>query len=156
VGERSADHGAAAESHDRHTGRHATSVREPFHQGRDRRNITEAETDAADHARAKPKNPKLMSDDADRAKYESTTPAQRRYNAGLARASPFKPTAPKCGGRAEHNEEQGIHPAEAGHAPVACGCEQFGKECYVLACLGLGATYYTGQRQPEHAEAVGH
>jgi hypothetical protein len=32
VGERRADHGAAAEPHDRHAGRHAAAIREPFHQ----------------------------------------------------------------------------------------------------------------------------
>ena len=85
IGERRADHGAATESHDGHAGRHAAPVRKPFDQRRDRRDVTEAEADAADHAGAEPHQPELMDVDAERAEISrpphqhsaATTPALR-------------------------------------------------------------------------------
>jgi hypothetical protein len=50
IRQRRADHRAAAEAHDRHAGRHAAMVGKPFDQRRHRRDVAEAETDAADHA----------------------------------------------------------------------------------------------------------
>ncbi len=82
IGERRADHGAAAETHDGHAGRHAAAIREPFHQGRDRRDVAEAKPDAAEHAGADPQEPELMGDDTDGAEHQgrrtSTTPRRRR------------------------------------------------------------------------------
>jgi len=97
IGERRADHGAAAETHDGHAGRHAAAIREPFHQGRDRRDVTEAKPDAADHARPDPEEPQLMRDHADRAKHQTTAPAQCCDDAGLARPCALEPAAPECG-----------------------------------------------------------
>ena len=94
VGQRRADHGAAAEAHDRHAGRHAAPVREPFDQRRHRRDVAEAEADAADHARAQPQQPELMRVDADRAEEETAAPAQRRHEARLARARRARASRP--------------------------------------------------------------
>ena len=51
---------AAAEAHDRHAGRHAGPVGKPFDQRRYRRNVADAEADAADHAVAEIDEPELM------------------------------------------------------------------------------------------------
>ena len=53
VGQRRADQGAAAESHDRHAGGHAAPVGEPLDQGGDRRDVAQAEAAAADDARSR-------------------------------------------------------------------------------------------------------
>ncbi len=50
VGERAADHGAAAEAHDGEAGGEAGAVGEPLDQGGDGRDVAEAEADAADDA----------------------------------------------------------------------------------------------------------
>ena len=86
IGQRRADHGAAAEAHDRHAGRHAAAVREPFDQRRDRRDVAEAKADAADHAGTEPHDPELMDVNAEgadrRDRRPSTTPQRRRPCAG--------------------------------------------------------------------------
>ena len=93
-GERAADHGAPAEAHDRHAGRHAAAIREPFDQGRDRRDVAEPEAATADDAGAEPHQPKLMDIDADRGDHEAAAPAERRDDAGLARTDALEPAAP--------------------------------------------------------------
>jgi hypothetical protein len=55
--QRRADERPAAEAHDRHARRHAGAVGEPLHQCRDRRDVAEAQADAADEAIAKPDQP---------------------------------------------------------------------------------------------------
>ena len=66
VGQRGADHRAAAEAHDRHAGGHAAPVGEPLDQRRDRRDVAQAQADAADHARAEPQQPDLVEMNAER------------------------------------------------------------------------------------------
>ena len=78
VRQRRADHGAAAKAHDRHAGRHAAAVREPLDEGRDRRDVAETKTDAADHAGAEPHDPELMDVDAERADQKTAAPAATR------------------------------------------------------------------------------
>ena len=152
VGERSADHGAAAEAHDGHAGCHAAAIREPFHQRRHRRDVAKAEADAADDAGAEPHQPELVGVDADGAKHEAAAPAQCSNYTGLARARAFKPAAPDRGSDAEHHEEERIHPAEAGDPPIAIRRDQFLKQIGAQRRVRNGAR----QRQPEYAEAVGH
>ena len=124
VGERRADHRAAAKAHDRHAGRHAAPVGKPFDQRGDRRDVAEAKADAADHAGAEPHQPELVDVDADCAEHETACPAACGDHARLARAGTFKPAAPECRRYAEHHEEQRVHPAHAGDVPVACGGEK--------------------------------
>jgi hypothetical protein len=52
----SGDERGAAKPHDRHAG----PIGEPFDQGRDRRNVAEAETDAANETIAEIDDPELM------------------------------------------------------------------------------------------------
>src|SRR5215468_5252867 len=111
-GEGRADHGAAAEAHDGHAGRHAAAVREPFDEGRDRRDVAEAEAAAADDARAKPHQPKLVDIDAECRNQKATAPAEGSDHAGSAGPNPFEPTTPDGGRGAEQYKEEGEHPAE--------------------------------------------
>ena len=120
-GKRRADHGAAAEAHDGHAGRHAAAVGEPLDEGRDRRDVAEAEADAADDAGADPHQPELVDVDAERGQQQAAAPAQRRDECRLARADALQPAAPGGGRDAEQHEEERIHPAEVELAPVAVG-----------------------------------
>ena len=96
-----------------------------------------------------------MGVDAERAEQKPAAPAQRRNDAGLARTRALQPAAPNRGRDSEQHEEQRVHPAEAGDAPVAGGGEQFAEQRHVRAGCRL-RTERARQRQPEHAEAVGH
>ncbi len=156
VRQRRADHRAAAKAHDRHAGGHAAPVREPFHQRRHRRDVAEAEADAADHAGAEPEQPKLMRVDADRAEEEATAPADRRHEAGLAGPDTLEPAAPYGSRDAEQHKEQRVHPAHARDLPVASGGEEFLHQRHVGARLRRIQPERTRQRQPEHAEPIGH
>lgn len=156
VGKRSADHRAAAEAHDRHAGRHAAPVGKPFDQRRDRRDVAEAETDAADDAGAEPHQPELMGHDADGSKHDAAAPAAGGNDACLARTRPLEPAAPNGGGRAKQDEEQRIDPAEVGNTPVAGGGEQRRGERQIGASGRGGDPERLGKRQPEDAETICH
>ncbi|WP_342635289.1 MFS transporter, partial [Rhizobium leguminosarum] len=99
----------------------------------DRRDVTEAETDAADDAGTEPHHPELMSDDADGGKNDAAAPAASGNDARLARTGPLEPAAPDGGGRTKQNEKQRIDPAEVGNAPVASRGEQRRGECQIGA-----------------------
>src|SRR5581483_12298396 len=105
-GERRADHRAAAEAHYRETRRHAAAIGEPFDQRRYRRNVAEAQTDAAEHAGAEPDEPELVDVDADRTERHAPAPAHGRHHARLARTGTFEPAAPDRGGDAEPGDEE--------------------------------------------------
>ena len=97
IGERRADHRAAAEAHDRHAGRHAAAVGKPFDQRRDRRNVAEPEADAADHAGAEPEQPELVDGDAEAPRSGSRRPStapRRRRPCAARRAPASRRTAP--------------------------------------------------------------
>ena len=168
-GERRADHGAAAEAHDGHAGRHAAAIGKPLDQGRDRRDVAKPETDAADDAGPEPHQPKLVDIDADRRNHQTAAPAQRRDDAGPARSDALEPTAPDGGRDPEQDEEQRIHPAEIELGPIAVGGEQRVRRYGDLAEEGgrvagtrdglvetLSRADGAPERQPKHAEAVGH
>ena len=156
IGQRRADHGAAAEAHDGHAGRHAAAVREPFDQRRDRRDVAEAKADAADHAGAQPHDPELVDVNAEGADHEAAAPAQRGDDTGFARAGAFKPAAPDRGRDAEHDKEQGVHPAHARDFPVAGGGEEFLHQRNIRTGFRRGQADRARQRQPEHGKSVGH
>ena len=164
-----ADHGAAAEAHDGHAGRHAAAVGKPFDQGRDGGDVAESEAAAADDAGAEPHQPKLMDVDPDRGDEQPAAPADRGNDARLARADPLEPAAPDGSGHAEQHEEECEHPAEVELGPIAIGGEESVPGDGNLAPEG-GGVAGTGdrlvqalrhadraaEREPEHAEAVGH
>ena len=129
------DHRTAAEAHYGHAGGHAAPIREPLDERRDRRDIAEPQTDAADDPRAEPHQPQLVRVYAHRRDQETTAPAKRGHHARLARTSAFKPPTPgRCRKTQQHKEER-VHPAEIELTPVAIGsdkrvqrsCQLFGK-----------------------------
>ena len=97
-----------------------------------------------------------MGVDAERAEEETAAPAQGRYEAGLPRSDVLQPAAPDCGGHAKQHEKQREHPAHAGDLPVAGGGEEFLHQRHVGACFRRTQPERARQRQPEHAEAIGH
>src|SRR5262249_53034590 len=142
--------------HDANAGRHAGAPRKPLPQSGPRKKIPKTKTDTADHAGAEPHDPELMNVDAERADQEPAAPAQRRDDARLARSDTLKPAAPDRRRHTEHHKEQRVHPAEAGDLPIATGGEQLLPERNVRASLALSHSQCARQRQPEHAEAIGH
>src|SRR3982751_5204039 len=71
-------------------------------------------------------------------------------NTRLARTGALEPTTPQRCRAAEKDEEQRVHPAERGDAPVTASGEQFGEEAHVLrAGLGAGACGRERLRQRE-------
>src|SRR5260370_274307 len=97
-----------------------------------------------------------MRNDANGGDHEPAAPAQRRNDAGLARTDALQPSAPDRRGRPEQHEEQRIHPAEARNAPVASRGEKLTDERDIRTGHALVETDGARERQPEHAEAIGH
>ena len=91
--ERRADERAAAESHDRHAGRHAAAIGEPANQRADRRNIAQPQAAAADDAVAEIHEPELVQIDAEPADQIAAAPARGRHGADHARADVLEPLA---------------------------------------------------------------
>ena len=118
IGERRADHRAAAESHDGETGRHAATIRKPLDERRHGRDVTETQSASAEHARPEPEQPDLVQVDADGGNHEPAAPAAGRDDAGFARPFALDPGAEQRGRRAEEHEEQRVHPAERADLPV--------------------------------------
>ena len=119
IGERRADQRAAAKAHDGHAGRHAAPVREPFDQGRHRRDIAKAKTDAADDAEAKPEQPELVDIDGVGADQKTAAPAESGDDARLARTRPFEPAAEDGRRQAEKYDAEFEHDEQIADAPVA-------------------------------------
>ncbi len=148
---RAADHGAAAKAHDRHTGGQAAPIGEPFDQGGNRRDVTDAKTDAAQHARTQPEQPQLVQEHAQCAKRNATAPAGRRHQPGPARSNPFHPTAEQRRRQAEHDEEQRVDPYKIAHPPVAAGRGERSRK------VGAGRrAKRMAERQPEHRKPISH
>ncbi len=101
------DHGAAAEAHDRHAGRHAGPVGKPFDQRRHRRHVAEPEADAAEHAIAEIDDPQLVRRDTPNAPIRKPPPKQSAA-ANIARRGPPSSTQrPKPRPRAEEENGDG-------------------------------------------------
>ena len=94
------DEGAAAESHDRHAGRHAAAIGKPLHQRADRRDVAEAAADAADDAHAEEDQDRLAQRQADAADDQAAcrrrAPRRSRPRAGRA-ARPTARRTPRSG-----------------------------------------------------------
>ena len=76
--QRAGDQRAAAEAHDRQAGGQARAVREPLDQRRDRRDVADAEADAADDAVPEVDQPQLARADAERRRPGSRWPRSTR------------------------------------------------------------------------------
>ena len=81
-----ADHGATTKAHDGHACGHATAVGEPFDQGTDRRDVAQAQTNAANKARAQQHHPKLVIVNTRRRNEHAAAPAQGTDHTCSARA----------------------------------------------------------------------
>jgi len=156
VRERRADHCAAAEAHDCEARRHAAAVREPLDQRRDGRDVAEPQSDAADDARAEPQQPDLVGVNPERGDEEAAAPAQCRDDAGFARTRALEPMSEERGRRAQQDEEERVRPAEHGHGPIAACRGNELEKSGSRAGSGLVDSDSARERQPEHAEAVGH
>jgi hypothetical protein len=77
VRQRRADHGAAAEAHDRQARGHAAPVGKPLDERRDRRDVAEPEAAPANDARPEPQQPHLVQPDAERRDEEAAAPAEQ-------------------------------------------------------------------------------
>ncbi len=138
---RRGDEGAAAEAHDGHAGRHAGAVREPFDQRRDRRDVADAERDAAEHAVAEIDDPEIVDVDAERGDEEAAGPAQGGGEHRLARPAFLDPAAEHGRRDAEKENRDGEDPAQLRELPVVR--------------RRLRDADQLGHRQVEHAEGVG-
>ena len=139
--QRRSDQGAAAETHDRHPGGHARPIRKPFHQGRDRRDVADAERAAADHAIAEIDDPEIVQVDAERGDQERAGPADAGGEHRLARTALLDPAPEHRRRQPEKHHRQREYPAEIGELPVA------GRR--------LRHPEQPGHRQIEHAERIG-
>ena len=138
--ERRGDEGAAAEAHDRHAGRHARTVGEPFDQGRDRRDVAKAEAEAAEESVTEIDDPEIVDIDADRRDEEAAGPAQAGGEHRPARTAFLDPAAEYRRRGAEEEDRDREDPAEFGQFPVAR--------------RGLGDADQLGHRQIEDAKRI--
>ena len=108
IGERRADHRAAAEAHDGHAGRHAAPVGKPFDQRRNRRDVADPQANAADDPQAQPHDPKLMLDHAEGGERHPAAPAEGGDDSRFARAGAFEPAAPGGGREAQCSTKNSV------------------------------------------------
>ncbi|KAF1857804.1 hypothetical protein Lal_00041258 [Lupinus albus] len=89
---------------------------------------------------------------------EAAAPAQGRHEPGLARTRPLQPAAEQRRRKAEHHDADGEDRNEVAHPPVAGGGEQGGHHAHVGAGRRrrLAHRERAAQGQPEHRQAVGH
>ena len=98
IGERRADHRAAAKPHDRESRRHAAPIGEPLDERRHRRDVAQTQPASADDAGTQPQQPDLMEMNTEGGDQEAAAPAARRDDAGLPRTfalDPRRRTAPR-------------------------------------------------------------
>src|SRR4026207_146451 len=113
---------------------------------------------AADDARAKPHQPKLVDIDTECRNQKATAPAEGGDHAGSAWPHPLQPAAPAGGGGwAGEREEQGVKPAGMELAPVATrGEERRQRARRLLAERGRGGRGFgerRGGRAPDRGRA---
>ncbi len=107
VGQRTADHGAAAEAHDGKAGGKTGAVREPLDERGDRRDVAETEPDAADDAVAEVDERKLMAAGAKRSDDEAEAEAYGRVEHGAARSGLLQPCSEERGRETQDGDGDG-------------------------------------------------
>ena len=135
-----ADEGAAAKAHDGHARGHAGPVGEPFHEGGNGCDVTQAQAASPENAIAHVDEPELMPGDAERGDEKATAETARRGEHGFARAVLLDPASEDGGGDAEEGDGDAEDPGERGLGPIARG--------------GLGDSEDLGERKLENAEGV--
>ena len=138
VGERSADHGSAAEAHDGEAGGETGTVGEPLDERRYGGDVTEAETYASDEAVAEVEDRQRVQMDAEGRDEEAEAEAAGRDEHRLARTGGLKPLAEERGGDAEDGDGEGEDVADL-----------------LLRPRGADAGAEVGERLDEDAEGVG-
>ena len=116
-------------------------IGEPADQRRDRRDVADAETNAAEHAVAEIDDPQAVEINADRRDDKAAGPTERRGKHRAARPALLDPAAEDSGRGAEKEDRDAEDPAELGQFPVV------GRR--------LGDADELGHRQVEDAEGVG-
>src|ERR1700678_847866 len=104
MGEWRANRRPAAESSDRHAGRHTPPIWKPFDERGDRRNVAQPESDPSQATKAQPDDPELMQVDAERRQHESAAPAERCNETRLSRTRTLQPSAEQRRRQAEHHD----------------------------------------------------
>jgi hypothetical protein len=117
AGERTADHGSAAEAHDGEAGGEAGAVGEPLDEGGDGGDVAEAETDASDDAVAEVDEPKLMAAGSEGGDDEAKAEADGSIEHGAAWAGFFEPGSEERGGDAEDGDGDGEDVADFFEVP---------------------------------------
>lgn len=97
-----------------------------------------------------------MRPDAECAERESTAPAQRGNQSGLAWPDSSEPTAPQRGCQAERDDKLRKRDSKRGLGPVAACAGQQVENSGVGTGLRFGDPQRLGQRRQEHAETVRH
>ena len=157
--QRRGDEGAAAKTHDRHSGRHAWAVGKPFDQGRHRRDVADTEPAAAEHAVAEIDEPDIVDVNADRGGNEAAGPAQRRGEHRPARAAFLDPAAEDRCGDAEKENRDRENPAQLGKSPVVRrrlrNADEFRhRQVEHAECIGLADAQVHAQRGRRHHPAA--
>src|SRR5882724_1200628 len=134
------DEGAAAKSHDGHAGRHARTIGKPFHQSRDRRNVTQTKAATANHSVTKIDDPKLVPPNAKSGNDKTAAKTKSRGEHRLARADAFNPAPKHCRRKSEKKNGETENPRERRLRPIIR--------------RGLGNTNDFGKRQFENAERI--
>ena len=134
------DEGAAAKSHDGHAGGHARPIGKPFHQSRNRRDVTQTEPATANHAVTKIDDPKLVPPDAKSGNDKAAAETKSGGKHSLARADAFDPAAEHRRRKSEKKNGETENPRERRLRPITR--------------RGLGNTNDFGERQLENAERV--
>src|SRR5215831_15240542 len=134
------DESAAAKSHDRHSCRHTWTIRKPFHQSRNRRNVTQAETATADHPITKIDDPKLVPPNAKSGNDKAAAKTKSGSEHRLARANAFNPAPKHCRRKSQEENGQTENPCERWLRPITW--------------CGLGNTNDFSERQFKNAERI--
>src|SRR5688572_2119286 len=106
---------------------------------------------------------------AERRDQEAAAPAYRGNDARLARTRALEPATPRRSRKAEHHEEERVHPAETELAPVAVRRNERAQSCRSLLdkrhrasravredLRSIRARQCPLERLPEYGESVGH
>src|SRR5262249_1550975 len=88
---------SAAESHDRHTCSHATTIGKPLHKCTHRRNVTETATNPADYSHPEKHEDRLFQGQSDSPDKKTASKEQCCRSRRSSRPSPFDPGPAKRG-----------------------------------------------------------
>ncbi len=94
------------------------AIGKPFHQGGNRRDVTEPEPAAAEHAVAEIDQPELVPPDPKSGNDEAAAKTERGHRHRLARTDPFHPAPENRRGSAEEEDGEAENPGQLRLRPV--------------------------------------